>query len=79
MRWLQSISNWFRSLLRRNTVEQELGSELHFHVERQIEENIAAGMIPEEARRAAMREFGGVEQVKEECRDHDERITWKTC
>jgi predicted permease len=69
VRWLQSISNWFRSLFRRNTVEQELGSELRFHLERQIEENIAAGMSPEEARRAARREFGGVEQVKEECRD----------
>jgi predicted permease len=69
MRWLQSISNWLRSLFRRNTVEQELGSELRFHIERQVEENIAAGMNSEDARRAAMREFGGVEQVKEECRD----------
>jgi predicted permease len=69
MRWLQSISNWFRSLLRRNTVEQELGSELRFHIERQVEENIAGGMNSEDARRVAMREFGGVEQVKEECRD----------
>ena len=69
MRWLQSIWNWFRSLLRRNTVEQELGSELRFHIERQVEENIAAGMNPQEARRAARREFGGLEQVKEECRD----------
>ncbi len=69
MRLIQNISNWLRSLLRRNAVEQELGSELHFHIERQVEENIASGMSPQEARRAAMREFGGVEQVKEECRD----------
>src|SRR5580700_3726956 len=69
MRWFQNISNRLRSLFRRNTVEQELGSELRFHIERQVEENIAAGMSPEEARRAARREFGGVEQVKEECRD----------
>jgi predicted permease len=69
MRWFQNISNWLRSLFRRNTVEQELGSELRFHIERQVEENIAAGMAPQEARRAAVREFGGVEQVKEECRD----------
>jgi predicted permease len=69
MRRLQSISNWFRSLLRKNTAEQELGSELRFHIERQVEENIAGGMNPEDARRAAMREFGGVEQAKEECRD----------
>src|SRR5580704_14611657 len=69
MRWLQSISNRLRSLFRRDTVEQEIGSELHFHIERQVEENILAGMNPQEARRAASREFGGVEQVKEGCRD----------
>jgi predicted permease len=69
MRWVQKLSTWLRSMFRKNTVEQELGSELHFHIERQVEENIASGMTPQEARRAAMREFGGVEQVKEECRD----------
>jgi predicted permease len=69
MRLFQSFSNWLRSLLRRNTSEQELGSELRFHMERQEEENLVAGMSPEEARRAALCEFGGVEQVKEECRD----------
>ncbi len=69
MRWVQNLSNWLRSLFRKNTVEQELRSELRFHIERQVEENLAAGMSPQEARRAAMREFGGVEQVKEECRD----------
>jgi putative ABC transport system permease protein len=69
MRWVQQLSTWLRSLFRRNTVEQELGSELRFHIERQTEENLASGMTPEEARRAAVREFGGVEQVKEECRE----------
>jgi putative ABC transport system permease protein len=69
MRWVQSISNTLRSLLRRSTAEQELGSELRFHIERQVEENLATGMSAQEARRAAVREFGGVEQVKEDCRD----------
>jgi len=69
MRRIQNIANWLRSLFRRNTVEKELGSELRFHIERQVEENIAAGMTEQDARRAAEREFGGVEQVKEECRD----------
>jgi putative ABC transport system permease protein len=69
MRWMENISNWLRSVMRRNNVEQELGSELRFHIERQTEENLAAGMSPQEARRAAMREFGGIEQVKEDCRD----------
>ena len=69
MRWPQNLSNWLRSLTRKNAAEQELGSELRFHIERQTEENIAAGMSPQEARRAAVHEFGGVEQVKEDCRD----------
>ena len=69
MRRIQNIANWLRSLFRRNTAEKELGSELRFHIERQVEENIAAGMTAQEAHRAAKREFGGVEQVKEECRD----------
>ncbi len=69
MRWVQNTFNWLRSLFRPATVEQELGSELRFHIERQVEENLSAGMTPKEARLAAVREFGGVEQVKEECRD----------
>src|ERR1700675_813815 len=69
MRRVRNISNWLRSMFRRNTAERELGSELRFHIERQVEENLVAGMSPEEARRAALCEFGGVEQGKEECRD----------
>ena len=69
MRLVQNLLNWLRSLVRKSAAERELGSELRFHIERQAEENIAAGMTAQEARRAAMREFGGVEQVKEECRD----------
>jgi predicted permease len=69
MRRIQNIANWLRSLFRWNSAEKELGSELRFHIERQVEENIAAGMTAQEARRAAVREFGGVEQVKEDCRD----------
>jgi predicted permease len=69
MRRVRNVSNWLRSMFRRNTADQELGAELGFHIERQIEENLAAGMTEKEARRSALREFGGVEQVKEECRD----------
>src|SRR2546427_9000450 len=58
-----------RSLFRRAQVEQELDEELRYHIERQIEEHIAKGMAPEDARYAALRAMGGVEQRKEECRD----------
>jgi predicted permease len=70
------IKNWFytiplclRSLFRRRQVEQELDEELRYHIDRQIEEHIAKGMTPEEARYAALRALGGIEQRKEECRD----------
>jgi predicted permease len=58
-----------RALFRKDGLDQELSEEMTFHLEKQIEQNIAAGMSAEEARYAALRSFGGVEQAKEECRD----------
>ncbi len=58
-----------RGLFHRTARERELECELHEHLERLIEENRAAGMSPEEARLAALREFGGMEQYREACRD----------
>jgi predicted permease len=46
-----------------------MAAEIRLHLELQAERNIAAGMDPTEARYAAQRQFGGVEQVKERCRD----------
>src|SRR5579871_1279267 len=69
MRWKDKAGHALRNLLRRSSVERELDAELRFHLEREIARNIAAGMMPEEARRAALAEFGGVEQWKEDCRD----------
>ena len=69
MRRLQSISHRLRNLFHKDAVERETDQELHFHLERQIAEHAAAGMSPEEARREALLEFGGVEQFKEECRE----------
>jgi predicted permease len=58
-----------RALFLKPKMENELQAELQFHLEREIDENIARGMAPEEARYAALRSFGGVERVKEESRD----------
>ena len=52
---------------RRN--EQERDPVMADHLERQVNENIRRGMSPDEARRSARLSLGGVEQVKEECRD----------
>ncbi len=67
--WLYTLPLRLRSLFRRGQVEDELDEELRYHIERQIEEHIAKGMTPEEARYAALRAMGGVERRKEECRD----------
>ena len=50
-------------------MEAELDDELRFHLEKEVEENLRRGMSPAEARRAALLDFGGVEAIKEECRD----------
>jgi hypothetical protein len=67
-KWRQ-ISHWFRSLLRRDNLENELDSELRFDLERRADANVRGGMTPEEARRAALRAFGAIELAKDECRD----------
>ncbi|HLW98698.1 MAG TPA: ABC transporter permease [Candidatus Acidoferrales bacterium] len=69
MRWVRKISLRFHSLLHKDAVERDLDEELRFHIERQSAENIAAGMAPAEARRAAQIEFGGTESFKEDCRE----------
>jgi predicted permease len=58
-----------RSLFRRATVEHELDSELRFHMDQQTDKYMRAGMSREEARRCVRLEFGGIEQVREDCRD----------
>lgn len=68
-RWFYTVPLRLRSLLRRGQVEQELDEELRYHLNRQIEENLARGMLATEARYAALRAIGGIEQHKEECRD----------
>ena len=58
-----------RSVLQRRQLDIELDEELRYHIERQIEEHIARGMSPAEARRAALVSASGLTQRKEECRD----------
>jgi putative ABC transport system permease protein len=80
--------NWWRRLRKNDQMENQLDSELRDHLERQVADKINAGMSEEEARRAARIEFGGLDQVKEECRDvrgtlwveailQDVRLAWR--
>jgi hypothetical protein len=59
----------FRALFRRDAMEGELDEELRFHFERQVEKYVRSGLDRAEATRRAQLMFGGLEQVKEECRD----------
>ncbi|HKV63276.1 MAG TPA: ABC transporter permease [Candidatus Acidoferrum sp.] len=59
----------WKSLFRKRALDAQLDSELRFHIERLVNDYIAEGMTPEEARRKAVLEFGGREQIKEELRD----------
>ena len=53
MRWHDKFYHRFRSMFRRNAVEEDLRQELRFHLERQVAENMAAGMSRDEALRGA--------------------------
>jgi predicted permease len=57
------------SLVRRGRLERELDAELQFHIDMLAAQNVAEGMAPDEARRAALRAFGAVDMVKTEVRD----------
>jgi predicted permease len=63
------LSSIIRFLFGRQKVEQELDSELRYHVDRQTELNLARGMRPDDARREAILSVGGVEALKDECRE----------
>src|SRR5215831_1460304 len=69
MTMLNKLRLQLQALFFKSRLEEELDEEVRFHLERDIEENIARGMSPEEARLAALRSFGGVDRVKEESRD----------
>jgi putative ABC transport system permease protein len=66
---LKRLRLGLRALFHKAEMERELDEELRFHLEKEVEQNLGRGMNAEEARFAALRSFGGVEQVKEASRD----------
>src|SRR5438874_13735112 len=69
MRWHYKLLLRVRSIFHKDQAELELSEELQFHLQNQIDEYVAQEMNPKEARHAALRSLGGIEQAKEECRD----------
>lgn len=75
MNVLNVLRSFFRNLRRKSKLDRDLEEELQFHLEMQTQENIQAGMPPQEARRLALLSLGGMEQTKEKCRD-EWGVTW---
>ncbi len=58
----------FRALFQKRKLDAEMTEEMRAHVELQTERNIRAGMKPDEARYAALRQFGNVAVIQQEAR-----------
>ncbi|MGH9764446.1 MAG: ABC transporter permease, partial [Blastocatellia bacterium] len=66
---LNDLRYRLHSLFRRKRVEQDLDDELRFHFEHAVAKGIREGLSHDEATRRARIVVGGIDQVKEECRD----------
>ncbi len=62
MKFLHRLHSQFR----KKELDKELSDELAFHLQKETEENVAAGMSADEARYAALRKFGNVTRIKED-------------
>ncbi len=60
---------WLATIFGRKQKHADLDEEMQCHLELLIEDNLKAGLSPKEARQAAIREFGGAAQFKEQCQD----------
>src|SRR5579863_4463734 len=61
--------SWWKSLYPKRASDEQMNSELRFHIDELTEEYIAAGMSPQEAHRRATLDFGDHENFKEQVRD----------
>jgi len=61
--------SWLQRLFARRRTEIDLDKELRFHFESHVADKMRSGMSESEARRLARLEFGGIEQIKEDCRE----------
>jgi predicted permease len=75
MKWWRQFFASLRLRFRKEQVEEEMDEEMHSHIEMQMQQNMGDGMSHSEARRAALRQFGWMETVKETCREQCQ-IMW---
>jgi hypothetical protein len=69
MSWMHESWRRIRSIGRRDAIARGLDEEIRFHLDRQTEKNLRAGMAPDEARRQAHIKFGGLQRARESTRD----------
>ena len=75
MNWLQKLPLQIRALFQKEKLDARMDDEMRSHIEMQTQENIEAGMNPQEARYAALRQFGWVESIKDTCREQ-RGVSW---
>src|SRR5437660_1613449 len=75
MRTIRDIANRVRALFQKQQLDADMDEEMRGHIEMRTKENIEAGMKPEEARYAALRQFGWVESIKDTCREQ-RGVSW---
>jgi hypothetical protein len=63
------IIHRFHTLFRKDKLDTEMDEEMRLHVELQTERNVAAGLNPNDARYAALRQFGNVASLQERARN----------
>ena len=69
MSFVRRIQSAIRNWTQRQRTESEMDAELNAYVELVSDEKVAGGMSASEARRSALAETGGIEQVKQAVRD----------
>ncbi|HKO17196.1 MAG TPA: ABC transporter permease, partial [Gemmatimonadaceae bacterium] len=69
MAWYHEIVSSVRALFGRGRQEREMAEEVRFHIEMEAQRLVQAGLAPDEARRRALRDFGGIERHKDDVRD----------
>ncbi|MBI4475075.1 MAG: ABC transporter permease [Acidobacteria bacterium] len=86
---LHRLRSFTNALFRRKQFEEVMNDEIRFHINCYVEELVRKGVPRDEAQRRARLEFGGMESVKEECREsrrlnivdnltRDLRSAWRT-
>src|SRR5437870_10991394 len=75
MNWFHKLRLRSRALFRKRKLDAQMDDEMRSHIEMQTQENIDAGMKQDEARYAALRQFGWVESLKDTCREQ-RGVSW---